>query len=302
MDCGGLLPQSKLIQQVDEPAFSDVSEGVPPMLRFVTLWAATPAYGRTRIADEARQTRGSSFMTSSETHLEEHLIEKLRELKYEYRDDIRDRAALERNFRERFQALNRVTLTDGEFQRLLDEIITPDVFTAAKTVRGINSFTRDDGTPLNYTLVNIKDWCKNSFEAVNQLRINTDNSHHRYDVMLLINGVPAVQIELKTLGINPRRAMEQIVDYKNDPGNGYTRTLLCFVQLFVVSNRDSTWYFANNNARHFSLQRRRAVPPPLPARGRRQHQDHPPRQLRREVSRQVHARADDQPLHGPHRQ
>lgn len=192
-------------------------------------------------------------MTSSEQQLEEHLVQKLRDLKYDHRADIRDRAALERNFREKFQALNRVELTDGEFQRLLDEIITADVFTAARTLRGINSFTREDGTPLNYTLVNIKDWCKNSFEVVSQLRINTDYSHHRYDVLLLINGVPAVQIELKTLGINPRRAMEQIVEYKNDPGNGYSRTLLCFVQLFIVSNRDSTYYFANNNARHFAF-------------------------------------------------
>ncbi|MDE0242258.1 MAG: type I restriction endonuclease subunit R, partial [bacterium] len=88
---------------------------------------------------------------------------------------------------------------------------------------------------------------------VNQLRINTDNSHHRYDVIILINGVPVVQIELKTLGISPRRAMEQIVDYKNDPGNGYTRTLLCFIQLFIVSNRTDTWYYANNNARHFAF-------------------------------------------------
>ena len=192
-------------------------------------------------------------MTSSERQLEERLVQTLRDLKYDHRADIRDRAALERNFRERFQALNRAELTNAEFQRLLDEIITPDVFSAAKTLRGINSFTRDDGTPLNYTLVNIKDWCKNSFEVVNQLRINTDYSHHRYDVLLLINGVPAVQIELKTLGLNPRRAMEQIVEYKNDPGNGYTRTLLCFVQLFVVSNRDSTYYFANNNARHFAF-------------------------------------------------
>jgi type I restriction enzyme R subunit len=192
-------------------------------------------------------------MTSSERQLEERLIQKLRDLKYEHRADIRDRAALERNFREKFQALNRVELTDGEFKRLLDEIITADVFTAALTLRGMNSFTRDDGTPLNYTFVNIKDWCKNSFEVVSQLRINTDYSHHRYDVLLLINGVPVVQIELKTLGLNPRRAMEQIVEYKNDPGNGYTRTLLCFVQLFVVSNRDSTYYFANNNARHFAF-------------------------------------------------
>jgi type I restriction enzyme R subunit len=191
--------------------------------------------------------------TKPERDLEEALVSKLKDLKYEYRPDIRDRATLERNFREKFETLNRVTLTDGEFQRLLDEIITPDVFTAARTLRERNSFTRDDGTPLNYTLVNIKDWCKNSFELVNQLRINTDNSHHRYDVILLINGVPVVQIELKTLGISPRRAMEQIVEYKNDPGNGYTKTILCFLQLFIVSNRDRTFYFANNNARHFAF-------------------------------------------------
>lgn len=191
--------------------------------------------------------------TKPERGLEEALVSKLKDLKYEYRPDIRDRATLERNFREKFESLNRVKLTDGEFQRLTDEIVTPDVFTAARTLRERNSFIRDDGTPLNYTLVNIRDWCKNSFEVVNQLRINTDNSHHRYDVVLLINGVPVVQIELKTLGISPRRAMEQIVDYKNDPGNGYTKTILCFLQLFIVSNRDRTFYFANNNARHFAF-------------------------------------------------
>ncbi len=101
--------------------------------------------------------------------------------------------------------------------------------------------------------MNIKDWCKNAFEIVSQLRINTDNSHHRYDCHAAHQRRAVVQIELKTLGINPRRAMEQIVDYKNDPGNGYTRTLLCFVQLFVISNRNSTYYFANNNARHFAF-------------------------------------------------
>ena len=188
-----------------------------------------------------------------EDDIESAFIGKLQGLKYEYRPDITDRATLEQNFRQKFEALNRVRLTDSEFARLMEEIITPDVFTASRTLRERTSFTRDDGTPLNYTLVNIKDWCKNTFEVVNQLRINTDNSHHRYDVLILINGVPCVQIELKTLGIHPRRAMEQIVEYKNDPGNGYTKTLLCFLQLFIVSNRDSTYYFANNNARHFAL-------------------------------------------------
>ena len=189
----------------------------------------------------------------AERNLEEAFLAKLESLKYEYRSDIRDRASLDSNFRKKFETLNRVTLTDGEFQRLLDEIVTPDVFKAARMLRERNSFIRDDGTPLNYTLVNIKDWCKNSFEVVNQLRINTDNSHHRYDVLLLINGVPVVQVELKTIGISPRRAMEQIVDYKSDPGNGYTKTILCFLQLFVVSNRDRTFYFANNNPRHFAF-------------------------------------------------
>ena len=116
-------------------------------------------------------------MTTTERELEEELISKLKELKYSYRDDIRDRASLEANFREKFQQLNRVKLTDEEFVRLLEEIVTPDVFTAAQTLRSRNSFTREDGTPLNYTLVNIDDWCKNSFEVVNQLRINTDYSH-----------------------------------------------------------------------------------------------------------------------------
>jgi len=212
-----------------------------------------------------------------EDAIEYGFIGKLQGLKYTYRRDISDRASLENNFREKFEALNRVRLTDAEFARLLDEIVTPDVFAASKTLRSINAFTRDDGTPLNYSLVNLKDWCKNHFEVVNQLRINTDNSHHRYDVLLLINGVPCAQIELKTLGVNPRRAMEQIVEYKNDPGNGYTKTLLCFMQLFIVSNRDRTYYFANNNARHFAFNADERF---LPVRRRGQSQDHPPRSFR----------------------
>lgn len=192
-------------------------------------------------------------MTTSENQIEQELISTLRDLKYTYRPDIRDRQALEANFRKKFNELNRVTLTNNEFQRVLDSVVSADVFKAAQTLRTVTAFTRDDGTPLNFTLVNIKDWCKNSFEVINQFRINTDNSHHRYDVILLINGVPVVQIELKTLQVSPRRAMQQIVDYKNDSGNGYTKTLLCFIQLFIVSNRSTTWYFANNNSRHFSF-------------------------------------------------
>ncbi|RZV17570.1 type I restriction endonuclease subunit R [Aliarcobacter butzleri] len=190
---------------------------------------------------------------TKESKIELEFIEKLKDLKYVYRDDIRTKESLNQNFRKKFEELNYVNLSDAEFARLLDSIITGDVYNSAKILREKNTFIREDGTPLHYTLVNIKDWCKNSYEVINQLRINTDNSFHRYDVILLINGVPVVQVELKTLEISPRRAMQQIVDYKNDVGNGYTKTLLSFIQLFIVSNQTNTWYFANNNERHFSF-------------------------------------------------
>jgi type I restriction enzyme R subunit len=112
--------------------------------------------------DQAPSTARHSV---KEEQIEYGFIGKLQSLKYIYREDIRDRAALERNFRQHFEALNRVNLSDAEFKRLLDDIVTPDVFTAARMLRGRNSFLREDGTPLNYTLVNIKDWCKNTFEV-----------------------------------------------------------------------------------------------------------------------------------------
>lgn len=187
-----------------------------------------------------------------ERQIEENLIHKLtEELKYVYRPDIFDRNTLELNFRQKFERLNRVHLSDSEFNRLLEDIINADVFVSSKRLREMNTFIREDGTPLQYTLVNIKDWCKNDYEVVHQLRINTKNSFQRYDVILLINGLPVVQVELKTLDVSPRRAMQQIVDYKNDSGNGYTNTLLCFMQLFIVSNYSNTYYFANNNLQHF---------------------------------------------------
>lgn len=190
---------------------------------------------------------------TKEYQIEENLIEQLKELKYTYRSDITDRKALEQNFKSKFEALNRVRLSESEFLRLREEIIEPDVFAASKKLRERQYFQREDGTPLHYTLVNIKDWCKNDFEVISQLRINTENSHQRYDVILLINGLPVVQIELKKLDVSHRKAIQQIVDYKNDPGNGYANTLMCYMQLFIVSNGSRTIYFSNNKNQHFQF-------------------------------------------------
>ena len=184
---------------------------------------------------------------------EENLIKQLVDLKYVYRPDIIDRKTLEQNFKTKFEELNRVRLSESEFLRLREDIIKSDVFEASKFLREKQYFLREDGTPLHYTLVNIKDWCKNDFEIINQLRINTENSFQRYDVILLINGLPMVQIELKKGDISHRKAMQQIVDYKNEPGNGYANSLLCFIQLFIVSNGSRTLYFANNKNQHFTF-------------------------------------------------
>jgi len=191
------------------------------------------------------------IVRTKENQIEQNFISHLVAQKYTHRSGIIDRKTLEHNFKEKFEALNRVRLSDNEFLRLREDIITPDVFLASKKLRERQYFQREDGTPLHYMLVNLKDWCKNDFEVVSQLKINTENSNQRYDAILLLNGLPLVQIELKNLDISPRKAMQQIVDYKNEPGNGYSNSLLCYMQLFIVSNRTNTYYFSNNKNKHF---------------------------------------------------
>ncbi len=191
-------------------------------------------------------------MIQSEAQLEQQFIEKLQELKYTYRSDIRDLDTLERNFRQKFERLNYVSLSDDEFRKLLQENVTSDVFAASKHLREKQTFVRNDGTTFDYSLVNLRDWCKNEYEVVSQLTINTANSRQRYDVIILVNGLPLVQIELKRHSVSAMKAVEQIVNYKQDRGNGYLGTLMCFMQLFIVSNGGSdTMYFANNNDEHF---------------------------------------------------
>ena len=115
-------------------------------------------------------------MIQSEAQLEQQFLEKLQEMKYTYRSDIRDLDALESNFRQKFERLNFVSLSEDEFRKLLQENVTADVFTASKRLREKQTFVRNDGTTFDYSLVNLRDWCKNDYEVVNQLTINTANS------------------------------------------------------------------------------------------------------------------------------
>ena len=186
------------------------------------------------------------YHPQKESQIEQHFIRHLEGLGYKYCKDIKNQTSLEENFRNKFEALNNVRLTDGEFERLMGNIVSSDVYKASKTLRDKVEVIHDDGTTQFYPLVNLQNWCKNDYEVINQLRINTHSSYHRYDVIILVNGLPLVQVELKAHGVSPRVAIKQIVDYKNDRANGYEHTLLAFMQLFIVSNEADTFYFANN--------------------------------------------------------
>ena len=96
-------------------------------------------------------------MTAPETDLDGPLVSKLSALGFDRRPDIRDRAALKADFREKFQALNRVALTDGEFRRLLLENVSPDVYETARSFRSWNAFVRAGCTPLDCAFVNFRD-------------------------------------------------------------------------------------------------------------------------------------------------
>ena len=137
-------------------------------------------------------------MSQKEAQIEQQFIEQLQELNYVYRNDIRNSESLRNNFREKFEHLNFVHLSDHEFERLLGEIITPDVFKASQLLREKQTFIRDDGTPLNYTLVNIKDWCKNTYEVCNQLRINTEDSNH-LPIPQLMFSIPHLTLSMRKL-------------------------------------------------------------------------------------------------------
>ena len=102
-------------------------------------------------------------MTTPERKPKCELIEKLRDLKYEHRSDIRDRASFEKNLREKIHALNHVKLTEVEFSAFWTKSSPPDVFTVVHTLPK-RSFTRDGDTPLNFTHFNINDWSNNTFE------------------------------------------------------------------------------------------------------------------------------------------
>ena len=178
--------------------------------------------------------------SESEATLEKKLIESLVNNGYEF-VTIKDKNDLESNFKSQLEKFNNTTFTESEFKKILIHLEGGSIFDKAKKLRDQFVLKRKEGS-FYVKFLNKKEWCKNLFQVTNQITIN-GKYENRYDVTLLINGLPLVQIELKKNGIELKQAFRQIQRYQL---HSY-HNLFNYVQIFVISNGINTKYFANNS-------------------------------------------------------
>ncbi|WP_048190513.1 type I restriction endonuclease subunit R [Methanobacterium sp. SMA-27] len=184
------------------------------------------------------------MVTQSEAALEKCLLDKLVDDGYE-RVNITNKEGLEGNLKSQLEIFNKVELTDDEFNKILLYLESGTIFDKAKKLRDKYAVKREDET-IYLQFFNSKDWCKNIFQVTNQITM-TEVYENRYDVTLLINGFPLVQIELKKRGVELKVAFNQIQRYRHHSYRG----LFQYVQIFIISNGVNTKYFANNKELSF---------------------------------------------------
>lgn len=184
--------------------------------------------------------------TESEATLEEKLMSQLVNQGYE-RIKIKDEKDLIKNFRIQLEKTNHIQFTDEEFQLILIHLESGSVFEKAKKLRDLYELQRDDEVKY-ISFLNTKDWCKNNFQVTNQITFEGKYTN-RYDVTILINGLPLVQIELKKRGVELKKAFNQINRYHEHSFHG----LFNYVQIFVISNGVNTKYYANNKNLSFKF-------------------------------------------------
>lgn len=184
----------------------------------------------------------------SEAQLETALIQRLNDLGWAS-VAIPDNAALESNLRSQLEAHNGLQFSDGEFRTILNHLGKGSTFEKAKTLRDRMALQRDDGTTAYVQFFNGREWCRNRYQVTHQI---TQEGHYktRYDVTLLVNGLPLIQIELKRRGIELKEAFNQINRYHRH-SFGAGNALFQYVQLFVISNGVNTKYYANNRHQDF---------------------------------------------------
>jgi len=180
--------------------------------------------------------------------LEDNLVIQLQTLGYTY-VAIKDERDLLANLKTQLEKHNNIRFTSKEFDRVLNILSKGSVFEKAKTLREKQHIIRDNGDSLYFEFIEQENWCQNQFQVTNQVSIE-GTYKNRYDVTILINGLPLVQIELKRRGIELKEAFNQINRYQRH-SFGASIGLFQYVQIFVISNGVNTKYYANNKYQSF---------------------------------------------------
>lgn len=192
-------------------------------------------------------------MTQSEAELERNLVNRLTDLGYD-EVTIGDSEALLANLRAQLNKHNATVLadsplSDSEFEKVLNCLDKGNIFDRAKTLRDRFALARDDGSTAYIQFINMDEWCRNEYQVTQQIT-QEGTYENRYDVTLLINGLPLVQIELKRRGLEMKEAFNQINRYQRH-SFWSARGLFNYVQIFVISNGANTKYYANQRKQHF---------------------------------------------------
>ncbi len=180
-----------------------------------------------------------------EAVLEEQLVVQLQKLGYGLAI-LKDETELVANLKHQLEIHNRQALiktaspkfSDKEFDRVLNILAKGSVFEKAKNLREKQHIVRDNGDNLYFEFINTEHWCQNQFQVTHQVSID-GKYKNRYDVTLLINGLPMVQIELKRRGLELKEAFNQINRYQRH-SFGHNSALFQYVQIFVISNGVNT--------------------------------------------------------------
>jgi len=180
--------------------------------------------------------------------LEEQLVSQLQKLGYGL-VYIKDEKELIANLKTKLEKHNNIQFSPKEFERVLNILSKGSVFEKAKTLRQKQHIVRDNGDNLYFEFVNVEHWCQNQFQVTHQVTME-GKYKNRYDVTLLINGLPLVQIELKRRGLELKEAFNQINRYQRH-SFGANSALYQYVQIFIISNGVNTKYYANNRHQSF---------------------------------------------------
>ena len=189
----------------------------------------------------------------TEGSLEREFINDLRAQGYEYLQEINGHDALVKNLRTQLQRLNNVVFSDAEWRRFLEEYLDKSSDSLIEKTRKIYDdyiydFVFDNGRIQNIYLLDKKNLANNTLQVINQFE-QTGSYDNRYDVTILVNGLPLVHVELKKRGVAIREAFNQIHRYSKESFNK-ENSLFKYIQIFVISNGTDTRYFANTTKRN----------------------------------------------------